>query len=182
LNPPNDHESGASAPPGGVLSAVPARARFDEAALAAWGRRIGAEARSPLFVALRGPLGAGKSVLARAIARGAGVQGSVPSPTFNLLFRYPATGGRQIVHLDLYRIAGPGELPELGWYELGAEDELVLVEWPERAGDQLPPDRWEVTISGVEAQPHLRDVEVVRVGSPEVLPAHAPTKSTAEVR
>jgi tRNA threonylcarbamoyladenosine biosynthesis protein TsaE len=151
--------------------------------LVAWGRRIGAEAEPPLFVALSGPLGAGKSVLARAIARGAGVQGPVPSPTFNLLFRYPATHERQIVHLDLYRIAGPAELRELGWYELGAEDELVLVEWPERAGDELPPDRWEVTLSAVEGRPSLRDVKVTRVGAPRALPALAPDSSrAAEVR
>jgi tRNA threonylcarbamoyladenosine biosynthesis protein TsaE len=187
LNSPTDQGSGAPPPAGGPLGSerpAPApsptpqsRARLDEAALAAWGRLIGAAADPPLFLALRGPLGAGKSVLARAIARGAGVQGSVPSPTFNLLFRYPASHRRQVVHLDLYRIAGPGELRELGWYELGADDEIVLVEWPERAGDECPPDRWEVTLSGVEGRPDLRDVRVAAVGSPRPLPAmppHAP--------
>jgi tRNA threonylcarbamoyl adenosine modification protein YjeE len=146
------------------------RARLDEAGLAAWGRRIGEEADAPLFVALRGALGAGKSVLARAVARGAGVEGPVPSPTFNLLFHYPATRDRRIVHLDLYRLSGAGELRELGWDELGADDELVLVEWPERAAGQLPPDRWEVSLAVVPGQPNRRDVEVTRVGSPRPLP------------
>ncbi|NIQ54994.1 MAG: tRNA (adenosine(37)-N6)-threonylcarbamoyltransferase complex ATPase subunit type 1 TsaE, partial [Gammaproteobacteria bacterium] len=55
--------------------------------LVRWGLRIGESAEPPLFITLTGPLGAGKSVLARAIARGAGVHGAVPSPTFNLMFR-----------------------------------------------------------------------------------------------
>ena len=152
-------------------SARPRRARLDEAALAAWGRRIGEEAEAPLFLALSGRLGAGKSVLARAVARGAGVQGPVPSPTFNLLFRYPATRGREVVHMDLYRLAGPEELGELGWYELGGPSELVLVEWPERAAGQLPPDRWEVALMLVPGHDDLRDVEVVCVGTPHALPA-----------
>src|SRR5690606_22612088 len=94
--------------------------RLDERALEAWGRALGAEAPVPLFLALTGPLGAGKSVLARAVARGAGVLGTLPSPTYNLLFRYPASAGRMVVHLDLYRIGSPAELDELGWDELGA--------------------------------------------------------------
>ena len=152
-------------------SARPRRARLDEAALAAWGRRIGEEAEAPIFLALSGRLGAGKSVFARAVARGAGVQGPVPSPTFNLVFRYPATRGREVVHMDLYRLTGAEELGELGWYELGGPSELVLVEWPERASGQLPPDRWEVALTLVPGHDDLRDVEVVCVGTPHALPA-----------
>ena len=69
-----------------------------EEALERWGRRIGAEARTPLVIALRGDLGAGKSTLARAIARGAGVEGDVPSPTFNLVFRYETPRGLALHH------------------------------------------------------------------------------------
>jgi tRNA threonylcarbamoyladenosine biosynthesis protein TsaE len=146
------------------------RARLSESDLIAWGQRIGAEAEPPLFLALRGPLGAGKSVLARAIARGAGVQGAVPSPTFNLVFRYPAERGREVVHMDLYRLSRPEEVGELGWYALGAEHELVLVEWPERAEALLPPDRWEVALGRASGAPLLRDVEVRAVGSPSPIP------------
>ncbi len=135
-----------------------------------WGEVIGAEVHPPMFILLIGPLGAGKSVLARAIARGAGVDGSVPSPTFNILFRYPTTRGIQIVHLDLYRVTEPGELWELGWQELGAPDELVLVEWPDRAEDHLPRDRWEVRLAHVEGDAASRSVEVHRVGHPPHLP------------
>ena len=114
-------------------------------------------------------------MLARAVARGAGIEGPVPSPTFNLLFRYPASRGREIVHLDLYRLSGPGELDELGWGELGAPTEVVLVEWPERAGPLLPPDRWEVRLGPVPGRPELRDVELVRVGNPPAIPLPPPS-------
>src|SRR5262245_57120498 len=74
-----------------------------EAELTDWGNRIGALTELPFVLALRGELGAGKSVLARAIARGAGVDTPMPSPTFNLLFTYdgPARGA-EVFHLDLY--------------------------------------------------------------------------------
>jgi tRNA threonylcarbamoyl adenosine modification protein YjeE len=151
----------------GPVSGTP----LDEAALSAWGRRIGEEAEPPLFLALSGPLGAGKSVLARAIARGAGVRGQLPSPTFNLLFRYPATRLRELVHIDLYRVGAPQELDELGWEELGTPRELVLVEWPERAGPRLPPDRWEIALRVHPGDEGFRDVRVRRVGAPNPLPA-----------
>ena len=143
---------------------------LDEERLVRWGRRIGREVEPPAFLALSGPLGAGKSVLARAVARGAGVEGAVPSPTFNLLFRYSASGGREVVHLDLYRVDDPSELRELGWDELGAPGEIVLVEWAERAGRRLPPDRWDVTLALVPGRPDAREVSVERVGNPCELP------------
>jgi tRNA threonylcarbamoyladenosine biosynthesis protein TsaE len=148
-----------------------ARVRLSEAELVAWGRRIGEIADAPLFIALRGALGAGKSVLARAIARGAGVRGAVPSPTFNLVLRYPASRGREVVHLDLYRLERPAEVLELGWESLGGPTELVLVEWPERAGPLLPESRWDVTLERVEGREDLRDLRLERFGRAGSLPA-----------
>ena len=140
-----------------------------EEALERWGRRIGAEARTPMVIALRGDLGAGKSTLARAVAHGAGVEGDVPSPTFNLVFRYDTPRGVQLQHLDLYRLEEPDEVWELGWQELGAPDELVLIEWPERAEALLPATRWEVRIED-EGDPHTRRVTARAVGEPPPLP------------
>ncbi|HEY0021141.1 MAG TPA: tRNA (adenosine(37)-N6)-threonylcarbamoyltransferase complex ATPase subunit type 1 TsaE [Longimicrobium sp.] len=141
-----------------------------EEALAAWGRRIGAEARTPLVIALRGDLGAGKSTLARAVAHGAGVVGDVPSPTFNLVFRYDTPRGVQVHHLDLYRLERPDEVWELGWGELGGADDLVMIEWPERAEALLPSPRWEVRIED-EGDPDTRRVLALAVGDASPLPA-----------
>ena len=135
-------------------------------ALQDWGRRIGETARTPLVLALRGELGAGKSVLARALARGAGVHGALPSPTFNLLFRYDTPRGVVVSHLDLYRLEDPDEVWELGWRELGEGSEIVLIEWPERAERLLPKRRWDVYIKPgssettrmVSAEPHENPV------------------------
>jgi len=145
--------------------------RLDEAALAEWGRQIGRTVHAPVFIGLSGPLGAGKSVLARAIGAGAGVVESMPSPTFTLLQRYRAGSGRHVAHLDLYRIDAPDELWELGWGQLPDADEIALVEWPERAGALLPADRWMVELSVPSGQPLLRDVAVERFGAPPDLPA-----------
>lgn len=143
---------------------------LSEEDLARWGNRIGREIGGPVFLGLKGTLGAGKSVLARAIARGAGVEGPIPSPTFNLLFRYQTPRGIPIIHMDLYRIEESGEIWELGWEELGAEGEVVLVEWPERARDLLPHDRWEVELVIPEKGSLLREVSVSRHGMPPHLP------------
>ena len=140
--------------------------RLDEAELVRWGARIGETIDSPAVIALSGPLGAGKSVLARSIGAGAGVRSPMPSPSFTLVQRYAADRGRHVVHLDLYRIESPDELRELGWTALGDEDEIVLVEWPERAGGLLPPDHWLIELTAPPESPRLRDVEVCRIGKP----------------
>lgn len=141
-----------------------------EEELAWWGERIGSSVRPPVFLMLRGPVGAGKSVLARAVARGAGVRGAVPSPTFNLVLRYPGKRGRIVVHMDLYRLNDESELAELGWFELGDRGEIVIVEWPERARGLLPPDRWEISLNAPAPGAAVRAVEVSCSGNPPELP------------
>ena len=135
--------------PGGTRSVS-----LSEPELEAWGRAVGgsvvAGGSLPLVLALRGPLGAGKSVLARAVARGAGVEGPMPSPTYNLLFSYGGDGGVRVHHLDLYRLDDPDDVWELGWSELGEGEQVVLIEWPERAESLLPRDRWDVYLDFVD--------------------------------
>lgn len=139
-----------------------------EAQLEAWGERVGAAVGTPVLLALRGDLGAGKSVLARAIARGAGVDDVMPSPTYNLVFRYEGEGERSIVHMDLYRLDQERDVWELGWRELGAEGEIAIIEWPERAGSLLPADRWDIRIE--VSAPELRRVTACAAGRVPPLP------------
>jgi tRNA threonylcarbamoyladenosine biosynthesis protein TsaE len=87
----------------------------------------------PLVVGLRGELGSGKTTWARAMLRGLGYRGRVPSPTYTLLEHY-ACDGLTVVHLDLYRLGGDAELENLGLRDWLADPRSwVLVEWPERA-------------------------------------------------
>lgn len=108
-----------------------------EAELVSWGERFGRAAQPPLVVTLAGDLGAGKTTLVQAICRGYGVHEAVTSPTFALVHEY--RGARSpVYHLDLYRLTGPEQLTNLAWDEIVSSHALVLVEWPERAGDRLP--------------------------------------------
>jgi tRNA threonylcarbamoyladenosine biosynthesis protein TsaE len=102
----------------------------DEAATARLGARIGAALAQGDVVALSGELGAGKTALARAILRGRGVEGHVPSPTFTLVQAYE-TPGLTVHHFDLYRVEEETELRELGLEDAHGEGALVI-EWPER--------------------------------------------------
>lgn len=88
-------------------------------------------------VYLHGDLGAGKSTLARAMLRALGVHGAIRSPTYTLVERHALRGGEEAWHLDLYRIAGAGELDYLGIDDAGPT--LWLIEWAERGQGALPP-------------------------------------------
>lgn len=101
------------------------------------GRDLATHAPARGIVYLEGDLGAGKTTLARAFLRALGVAGAVRSPTYTLIERYPVASG-EIAHLDLYRIADPGELEFLGLDDLAADARLWLVEWPERGAGALP--------------------------------------------
>lgn len=141
----------------------------DESELVAWGERVGAEADPPLVLDLRGEVGAGKTTLARAIARGAGVEGPIPSPTYNLLFRYTPSDRLSIVHVDLYRLDDPDEVWELGWEELPEPADVILIEWGERAETLLPAPRWILRLSEIDRGTR-RAIELVPVGEPAPLP------------
>ena len=150
---------------------TPGPVHLTEDELQAWGREIGATVRTPVVFALTGPLGAGKSVFARSLARGVGVRGPVPSPTYNLVLAYEVAPDRRVVHMDLYRLSSAEEVFELGWDDWMSDSEaVILVEWAERAGPYLPRDRWTLRLSPVEGHPTLRRVEWSSVGTPPPLP------------
>lgn len=131
-----------------------------EAELVSWGERFGQLANPPLVITVTGDLGAGKTTLTQAICRGYGVTEEVTSPTFALVHRYAAPKS-PVYHLDLYRVERPEELTNLGWDEIVSEDALVIVEWPERAGDRIP--RLHVPIS-LQHLPHDPDRRLLYAG------------------
>ncbi len=122
-------------------------------AMAALGAAIAPRLRLGDAVLLWGPLGAGKSTLARGLVRAlVGSEAEVPSPTFTLVQHYAADGLR-LAHIDLYRLKSPEEAFELGLEEAMAEG-AVVIEWPERLGGALPGDRLDIVI-GLDADDEL---------------------------
>jgi tRNA threonylcarbamoyladenosine biosynthesis protein TsaE len=94
---------------------------------------LAAELRPGDVVLLSGPLGAGKTAFVRGLARGLGIDSDeVSSPTFTLVHDY--RGGRlRLFHADLYRLGAAGA-EDLGLDELGMQDGVLAIEWPDRLG------------------------------------------------
>jgi tRNA threonylcarbamoyladenosine biosynthesis protein TsaE len=127
----------------------------NEAAMLDLGAAFAARLGGNELVFLEGELGAGKTTFARGVLRGLGYGGHVKSPTYTLVEPYELANVR-VYHLDLYRIADPGELDFIGLDELLNERAIKLVEWPERAGRRLPaPD----AVIRICAAPEGRRVE-----------------------
>jgi tRNA threonylcarbamoyl adenosine modification protein YjeE len=128
----------------------------DEAALAALARRLTAALPARAFVALEGDLGAGETTFVKAVAAAIGIDADeVVSPTFGLIHVHavPAAHDRpqeftpeRLVHADLYRLAGAGDLAEIGWEDATAGPCWVFVEWPQRIATALPADRLDIAI------------------------------------
>ena len=118
----------------------------DLAATEALAARIAGHLRPGDAVLLQGPLGAGKSALARALLRAllADPALEVPSPSYTLVQTYDAPCG-PVHHFDLWRLDGPAAVAELGWDD--ARDGVVLVEWPDRLGTLRPDDALGIELS-----------------------------------
>jgi tRNA threonylcarbamoyl adenosine modification protein YjeE len=109
----------------------------------ALGQALARAVKGGLCILLRGELGAGKTTLCQGFIEDRTGIAYAPSPTFTLLQAYP--GG--LYHLDLYRLA-QADLREFDMEEIFAPDALLLVEWPERAEGDWPPDRLEIRLAG----------------------------------
>lgn len=112
----------------------------------AFGASLARILRTGDAIALFGDLGAGKTTLTRGLLRGLGFEGDVASPTFPIVQIYEPPALRIAVwHVDLYRIGNPAELDELGLDD-ARDQAAAVIEWPERLGTDLPPDRLEVAL------------------------------------
>lgn len=109
----------------------------DEAQLQTFANELAIGLKPPLVFWLEGELGVGKTTFARALIHALGYAGRVKSPTYGLLEHYQL-GSMQVLHLDLYRINDPGEMEFLGLGDLMDAQTILLIEWPEKAGQWLP--------------------------------------------
>jgi tRNA threonylcarbamoyladenosine biosynthesis protein TsaE len=123
------------------------------------GERIGRRLRGGDVVLLSGELGAGKTVLAQGIARGLGVADPVKSSSFVIMNEYDGASLR-LYHADLYRLEDPAQVAELALDELASRGVLV-VEWPERAGAEMPEERLMVRLAYEGAKGRVIEIEGV---------------------
>ena len=107
----------------------------DAVASEAFGARLATVVRPGDVVTLSGPLGAGKTSIARGLLAALGLEGEAPSPSFAIVQPYdPPEVRLPVLHVDLYRLDDPTEIAELGLDE-ARQDSVLLIEWPERGDD-----------------------------------------------
>ena len=125
----------------------------------ALGERLAQELPARQVVLLIGPLGAGKTTLAKGIVKGLGAASpdDVSSPTFTLIHEY----GR-VYHIDLYRLDEPREVATLGLDDLFDREAIVLIEWGERFPQFLPAERTEIRIRSGSGDEREFEVRAVR--------------------
>jgi tRNA threonylcarbamoyladenosine biosynthesis protein TsaE len=111
------------------------------------GERLSASSPEGAVLLLVGPLGAGKTVLAKGIARGLGITEHIISPTYTIVAEY-ATGKRLLHHVDLYRIEGREQLENLGLEDIMRGTGIVLVEWGEKLAPDVDAARVSITLAG----------------------------------
>lgn len=117
----------------------------------ALGERLAARLHRGDVVLLEGDLGAGKSEFARGVARGLGIQGAVPSPSFTILNAYDE-GRLPLYHFDWYRIADAREIYEMGMDEQLSGDGVALIEWSQRASECVPARALEITLRPIDEE------------------------------
>jgi tRNA threonylcarbamoyladenosine biosynthesis protein TsaE len=110
------------------------------------GERIGRALSGGTVIAFRGPLGAGKTTMAKGLARGLGVEETVTSPTFTIVSEYE--GRLRLHHVDAYRLSGAEDFYSIGGEELLSDPGGVcLVEWSERIEGAIPADAATIELS-----------------------------------
>jgi tRNA threonylcarbamoyladenosine biosynthesis protein TsaE len=136
----------------------------------ALGGRLAPFLRDKDVVILSGDLGAGKTALSRGLIASLGSTDPVTSPTFTIMRHHPLTEGRQVLHLDAYRLHGPADAEDIGLLELLDGGAIAVIEWGERISSALGDDQLIVTlirIDGVTTREDedIRMIEIRGVGS-----------------
>lgn len=122
-------------------------------------------ARDAGVVALVGELGAGKTVFAKGLAAGLGIDPrALASPTFTLVHEHCAPDGRRLAHVDCYRLRSAAELEAAGFLDLLAPGVVALVEWGDRFPDALPADHLRIQLARVPGRDSQRRLSAVVSG------------------
>jgi tRNA threonylcarbamoyladenosine biosynthesis protein TsaE len=139
------------------------------------GRRLGRAAEPGTCLALIGPLGAGKTQLAKGIAEGLGVRSVVNSPTFIIVNEHP--GRLPLFHVDAYRLTDADEARQAGVFDERQASGVTVIEWADRLDGWLPADRLEVEIDPDPAGPDRRILRWISTG-----PRHTELARVLETR
>jgi tRNA threonylcarbamoyladenosine biosynthesis protein TsaE len=106
-----------------------------------FGVRLGGLLQAGDVVCLSGAMGAGKTLLSRGIGEGWGSQHPITSPTFNLVHEHTRADGGRLYHMDCYRLQDAADADSVGFDDMVDSGAILLLEWPERIYDALPPER-----------------------------------------
>lgn len=134
------------------------------------GQQLGQWLKQGQVIALRGDLGAGKTVLTQGIAAGLGVTARVTSPTFTLVNQYWTPDKQEFVHIDSYRLgegsaAAEAEAATLGLEDILAEEKaIVVIEWAERVAALLPADHLAISLAYADEATTTRHITLTATG------------------
>ena len=126
------------------------------------GEDLGRKLQKGSVVSLRGSLGAGKTVLAKGIAKAIGIKEAIVSPTFTIVQEYDGSS-MKMYHLDLYRLSGEDEFESMGGEEFLYPDGITLIEWSEKIEDMLPEDTVYISITINEDQSRNIEIEGISI-------------------
>lgn len=120
------------------------------------------------YIALDGEMGVGKTVFTRGFASALGISG-IKSPTYTLVNEHRSRSGASLYHFDLYRISGPDDLWSIGYDDYIEADGYSIVEWSERAGEDIPEDAIRVSITRGEGEDErIIEISGIDLGEGEV--------------
>lgn len=136
---------------------------LSESDLQAFGERIGRSLKGGEVFELIGDVGAGKTTLTKAIARGMGIDGPIQSPTFTISNKYETADGKTLAHYDFYRLDGPGIMKAELEESVNSPDTVVVIEWGGIVTGVLPKDHLRIEIVPIDSD--TRRLEVTAGGT-----------------